>query len=191
MNPIFFQNQQEFREWLRKNFEISTEVLVGYYKVHTKKPSMTWSESVDQALCFGWIDGIRRSIDDDSYCIRFTPRKSTSNWSNVNIKKVENLIKNGQMLEVGLKAFAKRKEEKSGVYSFENGEQPLPDNLSNLLKAKKKANDFLNKQPKSYQKMAVRWIMSAKRAETQLSRLDKLIAESEKGNRLFDSYKKT
>lgn len=191
MNPIFFQNQQEFRKWLEKNFESSTEVLVGYYKVHTKKPSMTWSESVDQALCFGWIDGIRRSIDDNSYCIRFTPRKSTSNWSNVNIKKVENLIKSGQMLEAGLKAFAKRKEEKSGVYSFENDDQQLPENLANHLVSKKKANDFLTKQPKSYQKMAVRWIMSAKRAETQLSRLNKLIEECEKSNRLFDNYKKT
>ena len=95
MTPIFFQNQKEFRKWLEKNHKSETELLVGYYKAGSYKPSMTWSQSVDEALCFGWIDGIRRSIDNERYCIRFTPRKPSSNWSNINIKKAEDLKNKG------------------------------------------------------------------------------------------------
>src|SRR5687768_8037193 len=110
MTPIFFPSPSDFRAWLEKNHKTETELIVGYYKVDTGKPSMTWSQSVDQALCFGWIDGVRRSIDKESYCIRFTPRRPTSIWSDINIKKVEELTKLGLMKPEGLKAFALRKE---------------------------------------------------------------------------------
>ncbi len=120
MTPIFFNNQNEFRNWLEKNHQRETELWVGYYKVGTGKPSLTWSQSVDQALCFGWIDGIRQSIDEESYCIRFTPRKKTSIWSAINIAKVEELSRQGLMQPAGLEAFKYCKEANSRVYSFES-----------------------------------------------------------------------
>ncbi len=124
MHPInimttFFENQHKFREWLEINHHKERELIVGFYKVGSKKPSMSWSESVDQALCFGWIDGIRKSIDQESYCIRFTPRKPNSNWSAINIKKVEVLTHSGLMKPEGLKAFSLLKEKKSEIYSHE------------------------------------------------------------------------
>jgi uncharacterized protein YdeI (YjbR/CyaY-like superfamily) len=103
--PRFFPSQLDFRKWLEKNHNKETELIVGFYKVGTGKPSLTWSQSVDQALCFGWIDGIRKSIDNESYCIRFTPRKPSSNWSAINIKKVEELTKLGLMKPEGTKHF--------------------------------------------------------------------------------------
>ncbi|MFA4923957.1 MAG: YdeI/OmpD-associated family protein [Ignavibacteriaceae bacterium] len=190
MTPIFFSNQSEFRKWLAKNYKKETELLVGYYKVDTGKPSMTWSQSVDQALCYGWIDGVRKSLDDESYCIRFTPRKPTSNWSAINIKKVEELVKQGLMQTAGLEAFNFRKEEKSNIYSFENIEKKLSDSLKKKFKANNVAWDFFAKQAHSYQKTMMHWIMSAKRDGTKLSRLEKVITESEKQKRIGDQYKK-
>ncbi len=108
MSPIFFANPSEFRNWLEKNHKTETELIVGFYKVKTGKPSITWSQSVDQALCFGWIDGFRKSIDEETYTIRFTPRRKTSFWSAINIKKTEELTKTGLMTEAGLKAFSFR-----------------------------------------------------------------------------------
>ena len=125
MTPIFFTNQANFRMWLEKNHKKETELLVGFYKKDSGKLNMTWSQSVDEALCFGWIDGVRRSIDKDSYCIRFTPRRPSSNWSSVNIKKVEELIKQGLMQPAGLEIYKLRKEEKSGVASYESGTKQL------------------------------------------------------------------
>src|SRR6187549_365301 len=122
MTPTFFANQSDFRKWLQKNHTKETELLVGFYKVGSGKPSMTWSQSVDQALCFGWIDGVRKSIDKDSYQIRFTPRKQTSIWSAVNIKKIEELTKQGLMQPEGLASFEKKQEAKSKIYSHENKE---------------------------------------------------------------------
>ena len=118
--PIFFEDQDAFREWLKSHHKTDSEQWVGYYKKATGLPSMTWSESVDQALCYGWIDGLRKSIDDKSYKIRFTPRKPNSNWSDVNIKKVAELKKKRLMRAAGLKAFEKRKPAKSRVYAYEN-----------------------------------------------------------------------
>src|SRR5689334_7004236 len=117
--PIFFAKQSDFRKWLKKNHKKETELVVGFYKVNSGKPNMTWSQSVDEALCFGWIDGVRTSIDKDRYQIRFTPRKATSIWSAINIKKMEALTKQGLMQPAGLASFEKRKEEKSKIYSFE------------------------------------------------------------------------
>jgi len=142
MNPVYFQDQNEFRKWLEKNHKKESEIIAGYYKVGTGKPGMTWSQSVDQAICFGWIDGIRRSIDKERYSIRFTPRKLTSIWSNVNIKKVEELKKKGLMKKPGLEVFNNRKDSKSGIYSFEKEITKLDDNFERLFKANKIAWDF-------------------------------------------------
>jgi uncharacterized protein YdeI (YjbR/CyaY-like superfamily) len=185
MMPVFFHDQQEFRRWLEKNHKSKSELLVGYYKVSSEKPSMTWSQSVDEALCFGWIDGIRRSIDNESYCIRFTPRKPTSIWSNVNIKKAEELNRKGLMKQSGLEVFNNRKTSKSGIYSFENEPSKLNDSFENIFKASKLAWEFFLKQAPSYQKTIFRWIMSAKQEKTQLSRLNKTIVASEKQKRIY------
>jgi len=185
MKPVFFSNQADFRQWLEANHLNENELIAGFYKVNSGKPSMTWSESVDQALCFGWIDGVRRSIDSESYCIRFTPRRSTSNWSEINIQKMKVLTENGLMQPAGLEAFSKRNEEKSAVYSFESNTKELPDWLKNKLTANPVAWDFFSSQAPSYQKVIVHWIQSAKLEKTKLSRLEKLILESEKQKRLI------
>jgi uncharacterized protein YdeI (YjbR/CyaY-like superfamily) len=185
MDPVYFKDQNEFRKWLEKNHDKKSEIIVGYYKVGTGKPSMSWSQSVDQAICFGWIDGIRRSVDSERYCIRFTPRKPTSIWSNVNIKKVEELKKQGLMKKPGLEIFNNRKDRKSGVYSFENDFTKLDENFERIFKSNKIAWDFFVKQAPSYQKTRFHWIMSAKQEATKISRLNKLIKASENKNRLF------
>jgi uncharacterized protein YdeI (YjbR/CyaY-like superfamily) len=185
MNPVYFKNQDEFRKWLGKNHKKESEIIVGYYKTGTGKPSMTWSQSVDQAICFGWIDGIRRSIDNERYSIRFTPRRLTSIWSNVNIKKVEELKKKRLMKKSGLEVYNNRKDSKSGIYSFEKEITKLSDNFERIFRANKTAWDFYVKQAPSYQKTRSHWIMSAKQETTKITRLHKLIMASERHNRLF------
>ncbi|RZK56808.1 MAG: bacteriocin-protection protein [Pedobacter sp.] len=184
MEPQFFENPSLFRKWLAKNHQTEKELLVGFYKVGSGKPSMSWSESVDEALCFGWIDGIRKSIDDKSYTIRFTPRKQTSIWSAVNIKKMEELTGKGLMQPAGLAAFKHRKEEKSRIYIHENEAKKLSSAFAKKFKANKKAWDFFTTQAPSYQKLIIGWIMGAKQEATQLSRLEKAIAESELQKRM-------
>lgn len=184
MTPVFFSDQLAFRVWLEENHRTATELIVGYYKVSTGKPSMTWSESVDQAICFGWIDGIRRSIDEASYCIRFTPRKSTSVWSAINIQKVEKLTSEGMMHPAGLEAYSKRKEEKSKIYAYENEQKELSAHFKKLFKANKAAWDFFVKQAPSYQKVILNWIVTAKQEKTRLSRLEKAISASADKKRL-------
>lgn len=179
MKPIFFASQADFRKWLEKNHEKETELLVGFYKVGSGKPSMTWSESVDQALCFGWIDGIRRSIDSESYSIRFTPRRPRSVWSAINIKKIEELTKTGLMKPAGIAAYAKREEKRSGIYAYENAPVPLSAEFEKRFKANKKAWAYFESKGKWYQKQAARWVMSAKQEETRNRRFEKLLAESE------------
>jgi len=185
MSATFFPTPQEFRNWLEKNHKHEKELLVGFFRVGTKKPSMTWSESVDQALCFGWIDGVRKSIDEESYSIRFTPRKPTSIWSAINIKKVEDLTTAGLMTIEGLKAFELRKEEKSAIYSHEKELATLDPDFERQFKANKKAWEFFNNQAPSYQKVMLHWITSAKQEKTRLSRLEKTIRESELGKRVL------
>ena len=189
VTPSFFANQIKFREWLEKYHNEETELFVGFYKVHSNKPSMTWSESVDQALCFGWIDGVRKSIDNESYYIRFTPRKKSSNWSTVNIKKVENLILLGFMKPDGLEAFANRKEEKSEVYSFEAKSKNLNNSFEERFKSNVTAWTFFMQQAATYRKTVIHWIMSAKQEKTQLSRLENAIAESEKLKLLWNKLR--
>lgn len=184
MLPTFFPTQQDFRDWLDKNHQIEKELLVGFYKVKTKKLSMSWSESVDQALCFGWIDGVRKSIDDESYTIRFTPRKKDSIWSAINIKKIEELTKAGLMRKEGLDIFKLRKEDKSGIYSHEKEPSWLNLDYEKQFKANKKAWEYFEKQAPSYKKMVIHWIMTAKQEKTQLSRLEKTISESENEKRV-------
>lgn len=179
MNPTFFANQEEFRKWLAENYKAKSELLVGFFKVSSKKPSMSWSQSVDQALCFGWIDGIRKSIDQESYTIRFTPRKSTSIWSTININKIEELTKANLMQPAGLVAFQLRKEEKSNIYSHEKEESELSVDFLNLFTSNTIAWNFFIAQPPSYKKVMKHWIMSAKQQKTRLSRLEKTIAFSE------------
>lgn len=184
MTATFFPTPQDFRIWLEENHKTKTDLLVGFYKVGTKKPSMSWSESVDQALCFGWIDGVRKSIDEESYSIRFTPRKPTSIWSTININKMEELIKTGLMQPAGLKAFQHRKENKSRIYSHETENIKLSEEYEKKFKANKKAWEFFEKQAPSYKKVMTHWIMSAKQEKTQISRLEKTISESEKEQRV-------
>ena len=184
MTATFFENQLEFRDWLEKNHNNTKELMVGFYKVDSGKQSMTWSESVDQALCFGWIDGVRKSIDRDSYCIRFTPRKPNSIWSAININKVEVLTKAGLMKPEGLKAFGLRKEEKSKIYSHEKEIVKLTDNYLNQFKQDKVAWDFFIDQAPSYRKVITHWIMSAKQEKTRQSRLEKTITASRQQQRL-------
>jgi uncharacterized protein YdeI (YjbR/CyaY-like superfamily) len=179
--PIFFSKQSELKKWFEKNHNKIQELLVGFYKKSSNKPSITYQEALDEALCFGWIDSIRRSIDDISYTIRFTPRKPKSYWSMVNIKRVMELKKLGRMKPSGLKTFRARDREKSEKYSFERRNVKLNPSYERKLKANEKAWDYFQSKPPSYQKPAIWWIMSAKQEETRLKRLARLIEDSENG----------
>jgi uncharacterized protein YdeI (YjbR/CyaY-like superfamily) len=174
----FFKTKNEFRSWLEKNHDSSNELVVGFYRKNSGRPSITWPDSVDVALCFGWIDGIRRSIDDESYSIRFTPRKKLSIWSAVNIKRVGVLIASGEMTPSGLSAFEVRKENKSGIYSYEQKAIEFDVPYRRVLEADLKAREFFDTQPASYKRAAIWWVHSAKREETRLARLGKLIKYS-------------
>jgi uncharacterized protein YdeI (YjbR/CyaY-like superfamily) len=184
MKPVFFPSPVEFRHWLAQHHTGAAELLVGFHKVATGTPSLTWPESVDEALCVGWIDGIRKRIDEHSYTIRFTPRRAGSIWSAVNIRRVEALIAEGRMQPAGLKAFAARKENKSGIYAYEQRQAELVEPYASLLKKNKAAWTFFQAQPPSYKKRMCWRIVSAKQEATRLKRLEKLIAESAQGKRL-------
>lgn len=184
ISPVFFSKPSEFRKWLEKNHLKESELLVGFYKKDSGKPSITWPESVDEALCFGWIDGIRKSVDDESYTVRFTPRKPGSIWSAVNIKKAEDLTKKGLMFPAGAAAFAKRDENRSKVYSFEQEKIELGAAYEKKFKANKKAWASFQAMPPSYRKAAIWWVISAKQEATRIKRLETLIADSEAGLRI-------
>lgn len=192
MEPIFFKKQSDFRAWLEKNHVKKNELIVGFYKVGSGKPSMSWSESVDEALCFGWIDAVRKSIDEERYQIRFTKRKQDSIWSAVNIKKMEELTKNGLMQPAGLAIFEFRKENKSNVYSHENAEVKLSADFEKKFKANKKAWEYFQSLAPSYRKPSTNWVMSAKQEATQIKRLNELIADSAAGTNKWkdNKYKK-
>ena len=175
MKPTFFKTPSDLRKWLEKYHDRERELLVGFYKKDSGKPSITWPQSVDEALCFGWIDGIRRSVDDLSYTIRFTPRRKRSTWSAVNIERVGELTKQGLMMPRGLEAFAARQENRSGIYSYEQRSPELPDPYRRLFKKNKAAWNFFEAQRPSYRRAANWWVLSAKKEDTRLKRLDKLI----------------
>jgi uncharacterized protein YdeI (YjbR/CyaY-like superfamily) len=185
MNPKFFKTPSAFRKWLSANYAKSKELWVGFYKKSSGQPSITWPESVDEALCFGWIDGIRKSIDAVSYKIRFSPRKPSSIWSAVNIRNAEKLISAKRMQPAGLKAYESRKEYRSGIYSYEQRSPELVEPYLGKLKRNKTAWKFFQAQPPYYRKTMNWWVTSAKQEETRLKRLDKLIEESARGRRMM------
>lgn len=181
MRLVFFPARADFRKWLEQHHAHAQELWVGFYKKDSGKPSITWPESVDEALCFGWIDGIRKSIGDVSYMIRFTPRKSDSTWSSVNVRRVAELTKMGRMTPDGLKVFEERNLAKSGIYSYERANAKLDAAHESRLRANKKAWAFFQAQPPSYRRLASWWVISAKKEETRLKRLDRLIQDSAHG----------
>ncbi len=185
VSPKFFKTADEFRQWLEANAAAESELLVGYRKVATGRPSMSWSESVDEALCFGWIDGVRNRIDDESYSIRFTPRKPTSIWSAINIAKFEQLRAHGRMTPAGSKAFAHRAAAKSAVYAYEQA-STAELSLAEVreFQRQKVAWRFFESTPPSYRKVVLHWVTTAKKAETRASRFAKLLQACAYGERL-------
>jgi len=182
MKPVFFATPAKFRAWLEKHHVTKRELLVGFFKKSSGKPSISWPESVDEALSFGWIDGIRKSLGPDAYTIRFTPRKSTSIWSANNVARVKELTKLGRMRPAGLRAFSARRPEKTGVYSFERNEAAkLTPHQEAKLRANRKAAAYFDSRPPWYRRTAIHWVISAKREETRERRLAQLIADSAAG----------
>lgn len=177
--PTFFKNAAALQKWFEKHHKTEAELHVGYYKVGTGKESVTWPQSVDEALCVGWIDGVRRTIDADSYTIRFTPRRPGSIWSAVNIAKIEQLTNEGRMKPEGLAAYEKRKDVNSKGYSYETQIKDLAAAYEKLFKANQKAWDYFSNLAPSYRRLATHRVMSAKQEKTRESRLAKLIADCE------------
>ena len=184
MKPRFFPTPAAFRKWLAANHDNSKELYVGYYKKSSGKPSIIWSESVDEALCFGWIDGVRKSLNDKAYMIRFSPRKPTSIWSAVNIRNMERLIKENRVQPAGMKAFAARKEDRSGIYAYEQRSPELVEPYAGMFQRNKQAWKFFAAQPPGYRKIMNWYVVSAKQEETRLKRLDRLIKSSANHQRL-------
>ena len=184
IKAIFFASAKEFRAWLRKNHAKETELWVGMYKKSSGKPSIDWPQAVDQALCFGWIDGLRKSIDDESFMQRFTPRRRGSYWSAINTKRAKELIELELMTPAGLKAFEARDANKTKMYSFERENVALTPSQTKQFRANKKAWAFFESQSPSYRKQAMWYVMSAKQEATQQRRLEVLIADSERGERI-------
>jgi len=181
-DAIYFSSPEQFRAWLEQNHESATEVWIGYWKKHTGRPSLTWSQAVDEALCFGWIDGVLRRVDDERHVQRFTPRKPASNWSAVNIAKVERLRAEGRMRPAGEAAFALRRDDKSGVYSYEQRHLAVFEpEQEERFQANGPAWEYWSAAPAGYRKMATWWVVSAKRPETREKRLTALIEESAAG----------
>lgn len=179
---LFFSTANEFRAWLDQNHAAEGELFVGFYKKGSGKPSITWPESVDAALCYGWVDGVRNAIDQVSYRIRFTPRKPTSTWSAINVKRVAELKKLGLMRPAGIKAFEARKEDKTGIYAYEQRKHArLPLAYEKKFRANKRAWRFFQSQPPWYQRTATYRVISAKQEATRHKRLAQLIQDSEAG----------
>ena len=186
METHYFKTPAEFRDWLEANHASATEVGVVFHKKGSGKPSMTWSEAVDEALCFGWIDSVARSLDTTARVQRFSPRKPRSNWSAVNVRKVAELTASGRMTPAGLAAFARRSEARSSIYAYENRHlAKLDDAREAEFKAEVAAWDFFCKQPPSYRQLAIYRVMSAKREETRTKRLARLMEASAAGRRLL------
>jgi uncharacterized protein YdeI (YjbR/CyaY-like superfamily) len=185
VEPTFFETPADFRAWLEEHHESEQELLVGFYKKGSGRPSITWPQSVDEALCFGWIDGVRRGIDDESYSIRFTPRKPASNWSRVNIARVAVLTEAGRMRPAGLEAFERRSEARSAIYAYEQRREAKLDAAEEIrFRENDAAWSFFQAQPRGYRRTATYWVVSAKREETRRGRLATLIGDSAAGRRL-------
>jgi uncharacterized protein YdeI (YjbR/CyaY-like superfamily) len=179
--PTFFETPADWRRWLARSHARERELWVGFHKKHTGRASITWPQAVDEALCFGWIDGVRKSLDDASYMIRFTPRKPTSNWSRINVERVKELTKLGRMRPAGLKAWTQRDRKRSRVYSYEGLVHELDPAYEKRFRSDKAAWGFFEAQPPWYRRITKYWVMSAKQEPTRLRRLETLIGTSAKG----------
>jgi uncharacterized protein YdeI (YjbR/CyaY-like superfamily) len=185
VDPRFFATAADFRAWLERHHEDERELWVGFHKKGSGRPSITWPEAVDQALCFGWIDGVRKGIDDASYMIRFTPRSPTSTWSKVNVGRMAELMAGGLVEPAGRRAFERRTADRSGVYSFEQADAAvLSDAQEARFRTDERAWAFFSSQPPGYRRTAVWWVVSAKREETRARRLEDLISDSADGRRV-------
>jgi uncharacterized protein YdeI (YjbR/CyaY-like superfamily) len=185
MDPTFFATPDEFRAWLQEHHESESELLVGFHKKGSGRSSITWPESVDQALCFGWIDGVRRRIDDDSYSIRFTPRTPSSTWSAVNVRRMKELVEQGLATPAGRAAFERRADDKTAIYSYEQRRAAqLEPEQERRFRANERAWSWFEAQAPSYRRTAIHWVTSAKRPETRERRLTQLIEDSEAGRRI-------
>jgi uncharacterized protein YdeI (YjbR/CyaY-like superfamily) len=184
MNLKHFKSAAEFRRWLELNHARESELWVGFFKKDSGKGGLTYAEALDEALCFGWIDGLKKRVDEVSYTHRFTPRKPASNWSRLNLQHVERLKQAGRMTPAGLCAYEARRPERSGVYSFENAPRELTPLDERQFKAEPMAWEFFQRQPPGYQRTAIWWVVSAKKPETRARRLAQLIADSHHARRL-------
>jgi len=184
MSPKFFKTGAAFRAWLARRHDSAKEILVGFYKVGSGRQNMTYQQALDEALAFGWIDGVRRRLDDERYTIRFTPRKPTSIWSAVNIKRVKELEAAGRMTPAGRAAFAKRDERRSAIYSYERENAGLDAEALAAFAKSEKALEFYQRQAPWYRRTTAHWVLSAKKPETRERRLRTLIDYSERGERL-------
>jgi uncharacterized protein YdeI (YjbR/CyaY-like superfamily) len=184
VKPIYFRGQAEFRKWLEKNHDKTNEQFIGFYKKNSGKVGIAYQEALDEALCFGWIDGVVKSVDADSYMHRFTPRKSTSHWSNVNVRRFGELAAAKQVALAGHAAFGRRTPERTGKASFEQPPAELSPAQTKKLKANAKAWSFYQSQPPSYQRVTKFWVTSAKQEATRERRLELLIACSTRGERI-------
>jgi uncharacterized protein YdeI (YjbR/CyaY-like superfamily) len=183
--PLFFATPADFRKWLVENHATASELWVGFHKKSSGRQSTTWPESVDEALCFGWIDGLRKTSDADSYKIRFTPRQPKSNWSAINIRRMQELTREGRTHPAGMAVFKQRAPDRSGIYSYENRQSAVLSKVAEKqFRSKCAAWDFFLQQPASYRQTAIWWVVSAKKAETQQSRLETLIADSKAKRRI-------
>ncbi|MDA1329807.1 MAG: bacteriocin-protection protein [Chloroflexi bacterium] len=183
--PAFFATPEEFRAWLAEHHASQRQLLVGFYKVATDKPSISWEQSVDEALCYGWIDGARKRIDDEAYTIRFSPRRPDSFWSKKNIASMQRLIAVGRVQPAGLAVYQARKGQKSGAYSFEQDEAPkLNAAQAKTFRVAKGAWEFFQDQPPGYRKTIIHWVTSAKQEKTQVRRLARVIEVSISGERV-------
>jgi uncharacterized protein YdeI (YjbR/CyaY-like superfamily) len=182
VEAIFYPTPASWRAWLEAHHETEAEVLVGFHKRATGRPCITWPESVDQALCFGWIDGVRRSLGEEAYTIRFTPRKTGSTWSAVNVKRFGELREAGLVAPAGLAAFERRREDRTAIYAYEDGnEAQLPADYEARLRANAAAWDYFSARPPWYRRTAIHWVVRAKKEETRERRLNQLIEDSAAG----------
>lgn len=182
--PLFFARPEDFRAWLEANHATASELWVGFHKRGSGEPSITWPESVDEALCYGWIDGVRKRLDEASYVIRFSPRKPGSTWSRVNIERVQALTRLGRMRPAGLAAAAARREERSGIYGYEQQDRALSQEQEQEFRGHEAAWKFFRSQAPSYQRAAIWWVISAKKDETRARRLAALIEDSRNRRRI-------
>lgn len=184
MEPIYFRSGSEFRRWLQQNHAVAAEVLIGFFNKSSPQRGITYAEALDEALCFGWIDGLVRRVDAERHTRRFSPRKATSIWSNLNVNHIERLIREERMQPAGLAAFQRRSKAKTGVYSFENKPQSFPAQYAKRLRENRRAWGFWLAQPPGYRRTAIWWVVSAKQEATRERRFAGVVAESAAGRRL-------